>query len=387
MNKRVYLLAIISFVVGMVELIIGGLLDLVAADLHITLGKAGFLMTVFSLSFAIAGPVILTMTQKIERKKLTQICLFVFLIGNLVAVVSPVYSILILSRIITAACAALLIALCLTIVPTIVEKKYRARAISIVFMGVSASLVLGVPFGLMLGNVFGWRAPFVMISILTFICMLGVHFFLGNIESKPAVPIMNQLRSLKKGKIVFAQATSFIFIAGHLTFYGYLTPYLKTVMGMDGTWVSIVYLIFGIAAVAGGGIGGMMADRLGPKSAIFLIVISFAVCMFMIPASAVSVPLFLILLSIYGMLSWAITPAIQTYLIELSRESSDIQQTLNNSAVHMGIAFGSFVGGIVIEQSSVNINPIAGGFIVIFSFAAAVISMGRRNKSFLPGES
>lgn len=68
MNKRVYLLTIVSFVVGMVELIIGGILDLIAEDLGVGLGKAGFLITIFSLVFAIAAPILLTITAHIERK-------------------------------------------------------------------------------------------------------------------------------------------------------------------------------------------------------------------------------------------------------------------------------------------------------------------------------
>lgn len=84
MDKRVYLLMIISFVVGMVELIIGGILDLIATDLDVSLGQAGFLITIFSLIFAIASPILLIVTSKVERKKLTIISLIIFLLGNIV---------------------------------------------------------------------------------------------------------------------------------------------------------------------------------------------------------------------------------------------------------------------------------------------------------------
>lgn len=383
MDKRVYLLAIVSFVVGMVELIIGGLLDLVADDLDVSLGQAGFLMTVFSLAFAVAAPILLTVTQRIERKKLTLFTLFVFFLGNMVAVFSPYYSILLVGRIISAASGSLLIALCLTMVPNIVEEKYRARAIGVIFMGISASLVLGVPIGLMLGNAFGWRAPFMMISVLTLVSMAGVHFFLEKMAPKPSIPISIQLRTLKNRRILFAQLTSFVLLTGHLTLYGYLTPFLKIKMGLDGTWVSVVYLIFGIAAVVGGGVGGLLADRFGTKPTILSIIAVFALSMFIIPYSTVALPLFLVLMVIWSMLSWAITPAMQSYLIELSPEASDIQQTLNNSAVHMGIALGSLIGGIVIEQASIEMNPVVGGVFVIIALGTAVLSMAKRSKEVL----
>ncbi|MGE7768194.1 MFS transporter [Peribacillus sp. NPDC096540] len=375
MDKRVYLLAIVSFVVGMVELIIGGLLDIVSNDLDVSLGQVGFLMTVFSLAFALAAPILLTVTQRVERKRLTLITLFIFFIGNVISVFSPYYSILLVGRIIAASSGSLLIALCLTMVPNIVTEQYRARAIGVVFMGVSASLVLGVPIGLMLGNAFGWRAPFIMISILTLVSMAGVFFFLERMAPKPSIPIGRQLRTLKNRKILLAQATSFVMLAGHLTLYGYLTPFLKMKLGLDGTWVSIVYLIFGIAAVVGGGIGGFLADRFGSKRTIISVIIFFAVSMLSIPYTTFSLPLFLILMVIWSMLSWAITPAMQSYLIELSPETSDIQQTLNNSAVHMGIAFGSFIGGIVIEQTSVEFNPTVGGVLVLISLGTAALSV------------
>ncbi|WP_028784311.1 MFS transporter [Thalassobacillus devorans] len=383
MDKRVYLLTIVSFIVGMVELIIGGILDLVATSLQVSLGQAGLLITIFSLVYAIAAPILLTATAKVERKRLTLIALSIFLFGNIIAVISPSYLILLLARIISAASGSLLVVLCVTLASNIVEEKYRARAIGIVFMGVSASLVLGVPVGLMLGNAFGWRAPFALITVLTVVSMLGVYFFMGKIEPRPAIPIKQQLATLKNRRILFAQMTSFLFLTGHLALYGYLTPFLKMTMGLNGTWVSIVYLIFGVAAVIGGGFGGMLADRFGTKPTIVGIIITFAFSMFVIPFTTFSLPIFLVVMVVWSMLSWAITPAMQSYLIESSPETSDIQQSLNNSALHFGIAFGSFIGGIVIEQASVEYNATIGGFFIIIALAAAVFSMAKQTKPAL----
>jgi MFS transporter, DHA1 family, purine base/nucleoside efflux pump len=375
MDKRVYLLTIVSFVVGMVELIIGGIIDLVAADLHVSIGKAGLLISVFSIVYAVAAPILLTATGGMERKKLTLIALLVFLAGNILAFLSPSYSILFLARVISAASGSLLVVLCITIASNIVQEKYRARAIGIVFMGVSASLVLGIPAGLMLGNEFGWRAPFLLIAVLTCLSIAGVYFFMDRIEPKGAISIGQMFAALKNRKILFAQLASFLFLAGHLTLYGYLTPFLKTVLGMDGNWVSIMYLLFGLAAVAGGGAGGYLADRFGTKPTILAIIVLFAAALFSIPHTAFYLPLFIAVMIIWSMLSWAITPALQSYLIESSPETSDIQQSLNNSALHFGIAFGSLVGGVIIEQASVEWNASAGGVFILFALGAAVFSM------------
>src|SRR5690606_26413649 len=113
---------------------------------------------IFSFVFAFSAPVLLVLTARFERKKLTLITLVLFLLGNLIAVFSVNYSMLFFSRIVSAATSSLLIVLCITMASDIVSAKYRGRALGIVNMGVSGSIVLGLPIGLALGDVFGWRA-------------------------------------------------------------------------------------------------------------------------------------------------------------------------------------------------------------------------------------
>ncbi|HZG72098.1 MAG TPA: MFS transporter [Chondromyces sp.] len=383
MDKRVYLLTIVSFVVGMVELIIGGILDLVATDLGVSLGQAGLLITIFSVTFAISAPILSVLTAKIERKRLTLVTLFIFLVGNIVAVFSPTYSILFISRIISAASSSLLIVLCVVMAVNIVEPKYRGRAIGIVNMGVSGSLVLGIPIGLMLGNTFGWRAPFIFISLLSLLSIAGIYFFMSRVASTSQVSIGKQLASLKSRKILFAQLTTVVLLAGHTTLYAYLTPFVKTTMGLDGTWVSAIYLIFGISALSGGAIGGTLADWLGAKPTILAIIAIFCFAIFSIPYTTFALPIFLIALAVWGMMSWAVTPPMQSYLMTISPETSNIQISLNNSAVHLGIAFGSSIGGIIIELTSVEQNATVGGLFAVLALGTALISMAKRRSRAL----
>ncbi len=380
MDKRVYFLMVVSFIVGMVEFIIGGILDLVADDLNISISQAGFLITIFALTFAISGPLLLIATAKIERKRLTVIALVVFLIGNIVTIITDIYAVVFAGRILSAASGALLTVLCLILAPRIVKMQYRARAIGLVSMGISASIVLGVPIGLVFGNAFGWRAPFVFISILAILAIIGVYFFMERVESNVSMTLKEQLASLKGRKIIFAHLIAFLFLAGHSTLYAYLTPFLKTLLHIDGNWISIVYFIFGIAAVSGGGLGGILADQLGTKRTLLIVISTFALAMFIIPYTTFAIPVFLVVMVIWGMMSWANTPALQSYLIETAPETASIQQSLSNSALHFGIAFGSFIGGIVIDHTSVAYNSTVGGILVLLSLICAIISFRAHQK-------
>ncbi|WP_258871373.1 MFS transporter, partial [Halobacillus trueperi] len=123
--------------------------------------------------------------------------------------------------------------------------------------------------------------------------------------------------------------------------------------------------------------GGFLSDKFGSERSILGIILVFAVAIFTIPHVTFSLPLFIMVMVIWSALSWAVTPAQQNYLISSAPETSDIQQSLNNSALHFGIAFGSSIGGIVIEQSSVIHNATVGGFFVLVALATAYFSITR----------
>ncbi len=375
MDKRVYLFTLVAFIVGMVELIIGGILDLVADDLHIGLGKAGLLITIFSFVFAITGPILLFVTAKVERTRLMIISLFIFLLGNVVAVFSSTYLMLVLSRVITAASSSLLVVLSITLASNIVAQQYRGRAIGLVVMGISGSIVLGVPIGVMLGHSFGWKAPFFVIAILTVFLMVTVYFLMGKIASPPVVSLRKQVATLKNHKVLFAQLTTFFFLAGHFTLYGFLTPFANSLLGLNGAWITLVYLLFGIAAVTGGGIGGFSSDRFGPKQTIISVSLLLVMTLLTITTTTKLLPLFFVVLVIWGILSWAITPPVQSYLMQVSPETANIQQSLNNSALHFGIAFGTLIGSFVIDRSSVELNATVGALFVFLSLICGLIAM------------
>lgn len=386
MDKRIYLLTIVSFIVGMVELIIGGILDLVANDLNISIGQAGRLITIFAFVFAISGPVLLYLTARVERRTLTIVSLAVFFIGNIVALFSSTYSLLVLSRVITAASGALLTVLCITLAANIVKPHYRGRAIGLVVMGISGSIVLGLPVGILLGHTFNWRAPFLVIALLSLVLMVSVYFLLGKVYTKPPVSLKKQLATLKNRSVLFAHFTTFFFLAGHFTLYGFLTPFSTTLLGFEGFMITMMYLLYGIAAVTGGGIGGFSSDRYGAERTIITTTILLSGVLLLIPYTTKFLPLFFIALLIWGVLSWVITPPVQSFLIQVAPETSDIQQSLNNAALHFGIAFGTLIGSLIIERFSVEQNATFGSVIVLLSLLSILLAIRYQRKTTVKKE-
>ena len=363
MDNRIYLLTIITFVVGLAELIIGGILPLIAEDLDVSYGQVGMLISMFSLSFAISGPILLSLTSKIERKRLFLIVLLIFFLSNLIIVLSDGYIFLMVARILSAMCAALLISLCVTIASQISDEAYRARAIGFILMGVSASLVLGVPFSLWLGNELGWRAPFLFIAILTLILMLVVFIALRRIEPQKRLPLKEQVKALKNRRIILIQLTSIVFFAGHMTLYAYLTPFLQSILNLTENSLSLMYFIIGLVAMFGSLLGGFLTDRIGASRTIILVLSLFTITIITLPFLRFSIVLLIGAMLLWSLLSWSLQPAIQSYLVSFAPTTSDIQQSLNNSGVHIGMAIGSTIGGTIIDLYYVELNAIIGGAI------------------------
>lgn len=157
---KIYMLAIVSFLVGTSEFIIAGILDKVASDSGVSVAAAGQLITVFSLAYAFGTPFLMAVTARVERRKLLLYSLAVFVIGNGIAVTIPGFDFLIGSRIILALSTGVFVVTALTVAAKLAPPEKQGSAIATLVMGFSTSLIIGVPLGRVVASVYNWKMIF-----------------------------------------------------------------------------------------------------------------------------------------------------------------------------------------------------------------------------------
>ncbi|WP_276211142.1 MFS transporter [Heyndrickxia coagulans] len=349
---KVYILAIVSFLVGTSQYIISGILDNISESLGITLAAAGQLITIFSLVYAIFTPVLMAITSRMDKRKLMIYSLGLFVIGNILAFVLPGYGFFIVSRIIMALGAGMVVVTALTIAEKIAPKGKKASAIATVIMGLTASLIIGVPLGRMTSEVLGWKAVFGGIALLGLVAMVIISLTIPKIQAEKLTPLNQQLALLKKPKVVLGLAITFFWLGGYSIAYTYLSPYLLNISGVSDKLLSSVLLIFGIASLVGSKFGGFSTDRWGVRFTLIggmMLHITMLVLLSIVAHSYVGV---LVILILWSFAAWSTGPTQQYHLATIEPESSSLLLGLNQSMMQLAMAAGAGIGGIFVERVS-----------------------------------
>ncbi|WP_107310317.1 MFS transporter [Burkholderia metallica] len=378
MDVRVYLLAAAVFLAGVAENICVGILPAISAGLHVSIAAAGQLTTIFSAVFALAALVAAACVARVERRTALLAALGVFAAANLCAAASPGYASLFAARVLMAASCATLILVATRFAAELAPASQRGRAIGIVFMGISASLVLGVPIGMRIADWAGWRAVFVSIAMPA----LPLGIWLGRRLPRMAPAAANEATAtatppsyravFARPRLLAAQLVSIAMIGGHFTLFAYLTPYLQALLSPGAAALEGLYVAFGIAGVTGAWLGGFFSDRLGAARALCACPAVFLVTMAVLPAAAGVSPLaFVPAMMLWGGISWSISPIVQNYLIHTAPSLADASVGINVSAMHAGVALGAAFGGVLVERGALLVTPWAGCALVALALACA----------------
>ncbi|MBY0205820.1 MULTISPECIES: MFS transporter [Paenibacillus] len=380
-NKgTIYILALAVFLIGTIEYIITGIIEMMAADLGVSTAEAGLLVTVFALAAAIVAPILIAVTINADRRKLLLLTFGVFIASNGIMMLNLSYEAMIWIRIIQGASGGMTTVVAMAAATRLVENEKRGNAIGIILMGLSSSLVLGVPIGTFFSEMFGWRMLFIVIGLLSVIPFLIIYQKVPSIREQEKVTVNMQLSLLKNKSIIIALMMSLLYVGGYATLFTYITPFLQTTSSLTMTEISLILFLAGICSFMGSKLGGQLADARGSKFTIFLGLVLQGLTLLLFAVTGAHLILLILVLMIFMLATWSISPAQQLYLVTLAPRSPDIALSLNTSFIQFGFALGSGLGGIVISRSSVLALNWAGFVAVGLAVLLAVLQFGGASK-------
>ncbi|RJX39191.1 MFS transporter [Paenibacillus pinisoli] len=349
----IYVLALAVFLIGTIEYIITGVIEMIALDLGVSTSEAGLMVTVFALAAAIIAPILIALTINADRKKLLMATLTVFIASNVLMLADLAYETLLWVRMIQGASGGIATVVAMAIATRLVEKEKRGNAIGIILMGLSSSLVLGVPIGTFFSEIFGWRALFILIGVLSVLPLLIIYKKIPSIKEEEKVTLGMQLSMLGNPTVLTALAITLFYVGGYSTLFTYITPYLQATSSLSITEISGVLFLAGICSFVGSKAGGQLADAKGSKFTIFLGLVLQGATLLLFALAGVNLFVLILVIMIFMLATWSISPAQQLYLVTLAPRNPDIALSVNTSFIQFGFALGSGLGGLVISGTSV----------------------------------
>lgn len=353
-NLPVLILIASSFMLGMSEFIVVGILPDIAADLKISEVTVGNLVSLFAFVYAPVTPLGSALSARFPRFATHLTLIGIFLAGNILCAFAPNYAVLVVARIMIALVSGTLVAVAMTYAPDVTTDRFRTKFIAWVFSGFSIAFVVGVPVGTWVANTFGWRWAFHMINVLTIVLIIGMVMVLPRNSHIVKIGFLPQFRLFFDRRIQLGVLDVVCGAAASYVFYTYLTPIMRDEVHVPEQYLSVGLVIFGAACLWSNLYGGKLADRgrgVEPLTHIRPIYCAHAVLM----ASLVVahwVPVYgALLLVVLGMFMYLQNSASQVLYMDVASQSHpgslNLAASLNSMSFNIGIAIGSAVGGLI----------------------------------------
>jgi predicted MFS family arabinose efflux permease len=355
MDKRLLWLAVGSFAMSTIGFAFSGLLSLIASDVGVSIPQAGYLVTVFSIAYAIGAPVLSTLAGKADRRHVLAAAMLMFVSGNLIAAASSTFFGLLNAQLILGAAAGLFAATAQATAVALVGPDHRARAIAVVMGGTTFAVALGAPISSLIANYWGWRGTFIAVAVLGLFCAAILWMRLPHGMHGARLTLRERLTAVRKPGILLSLAVTFFYLTGGFAIVSYTAPLAIKGAGLPAIAVPGMLLAFGVGAVIGNFCSGYLADRIGATRVVILSLLASAAVSILIALvlkllpHEISGPLLIALMTLWGAIGWTFPPAQGSRIAGHAPEFAHLTLSLNASAIYFGIAFGTIVGGRVLE--------------------------------------
>jgi DHA1 family inner membrane transport protein len=382
----IFALFLSTFAVCTSELIVGGLLPPLAADLNVDIPTAGQLITGYALGVAIAAPLLALVTANLSRRFLLLAVIAVFVAGTILCALSTSYWMLLGSRLVVACCHGLFFGVAMVVATRVAPPDRQTTAVSLVIAGVTLSAVLGIPIGTAIGNAYGWRASFWVIAVAGTLAGIALFFLIPRTTepSRGADNFGAELRAATRPIVLICYGTIALFMTGVFSFFAYLVPLLTTVSGIPLEYVPLVQFGMGFAGIFGNLAGGRLADWKSTPTMIGILVL-FIVMMVIVGLVTTSAWTTAIMLCAAWLVGFGFPAPAQGRILKEARDAPNFAATVVSTAFNIGIAAGAAIGGAVIALgwSYATLPLVGAAFLFLALLGALALALYERHRAIV----
>ncbi|TDL75340.1 MFS transporter [Rhodococcus qingshengii] len=378
-NILIFILTIGVFGIINTEMGVIGILPSLAEHFNVSVSKAGLLVSLFALVIAVSGPTMPLLFSGINRKKVMLLVLGVFVLGNIVSIFTTNFTIVLIARVIPALFHPIYCSLAFSVAAASVSKEEAPKAISKVFIGVSAGMVIGVPIASFIASTTTLQMAMVFFAAVNAIAFIATMLFVPSMPVNEKLSYGAQVSVLKKF-IIWQSIVAVIFLNSAIFgVYSYFAEYLKTVTNMSSNTITIMLVVFGVANIIGNVVAGKLLTKNALKSVVAFPFALGAVYILLFLFGHLSVPMGIITL-IWGILAGVGGNINQYWIMSSAPEAPDFANGLFLTSANLGTTIGAAVGGLFISE-------IGTQFVVLVGFLSLIlgtVSILLRNYMYSP---
>jgi MFS transporter, DHA1 family, inner membrane transport protein len=352
-------LALGGFAIGCTEFVAMGLLPNIARQLIPTVyavsptqanSQAGLLVSAYAAGVVVGAPTIAALSARFPRRTLLLWLLVAFTVATVASAILPTFGLVLAARFIAGLPHGAYFGVAALVAASLMGPGTRGRGIAFVLGGLTVANIVGVPAITFLGQAAGWRVAYLGVAAIFALTFVAVFFVVPKQPGDPLATVRRELTIFRKPQVWFALAIGAIGFGGFFAVFTYVAPIVTNVTGLSEGFVPVVLVIAGVGMTVGNFVGGHLAD-VSLKRGLFAFFALLLVGLVGLALTAQSVVGLLVFVFLIDAASAAVSPAIQTRLMNVAGDSQTLAAAINHASLNIGNSVGAALGGAAIAAS------------------------------------
>ncbi|OAL76277.1 hypothetical protein AY606_13265 [Acinetobacter sp. SFB] len=368
--------ALAVFSVVSAEMLPIGLLTPIAESMQQPLGHTSLIISTPSLVAAIIAPCVVLVFNRINRRQLLLFFMLLLFISTLVSAMTDTFHWLLLARVLFGISMGGIWALAGTLAVRLMPPAQVGIATSIIFSGIAAASVLGIPAGVYLGDLFGWRIAFICVAILVAIVFVMLFWSLPSLPIQKVSTWRSSLSVIKKPNIIIGLCLTLLIVTGHFSAYTFVRPVLQEIAQFSDASIGALLLIYGVFGILGNFVLGFTIQKFLWQTLLsiaFLLSATLLLFVFFGDFLFLNIVLFLIWGFAYG----GVSVSLMTWMIRSAPTQLELAAAFNVAVFNLSIGLGAFAGGLIYDGIGLWLNLV---FASVLTCIAVIVVFLNRSK-------